>query len=107
MSSTQSGLVSNVQDRREASPSDDVRLPYTQPPPNHPNPAMYPPQHSERGVPPIPHGIHLNHDPEQARLRIPPDSSESSLSKPKPDQAHPADGRPSKVREVLLMMMMH
>ena len=105
MSSTQSGLVSNVQDKREASPSDDVRLPYTQQQPSHPNTTKYPPQHSGPGVPPIPHGIRLpvNHDPEQARSRIPPDSEESSvLLKPRPDQAHPADGRTSKVRECFI-----
>jgi hypothetical protein len=118
MSSRQSGLLSNVQDRRgvfnigaNSTDSDDVRLPYTQLPPDiHPSLAKYPPRHSERGVPPITslaHGIHLNHDPEQARLPMPPNSSESpiqrrTLSKSKPEQARPDDGRTSKVRECFI-----
>lgn len=109
MTSTQSGLVSNVPDRRGVhengtSPTDEVRLPYTQQPPSNPNLGKYPPQPSERGVPPITHGIHPNHDPEQARFRMPLDSSESSitLSKPNPDHIHPADSRTSKVRECFI-----
>ena len=115
MSSRQIGLLSNVQDRHGvlnigANPTDDVRLPYTQlPPDSHPKLAKYPPRHPGRGVPPITslaHGIHLNHDPEQAQP-LAPNSSESSiqkrtLSKPKPEQARPADGRTSKVRECLI-----
>jgi hypothetical protein len=104
MSPTQSGQVFDVRDRRgdhDANPADDVHLPYTQPPPSVPNAAKYPPQHSERGVPPIPHGIRLNHDPEQARFRMPPDFSESSINLLKPKTDHPST---SKVR-VLLMMM--
>jgi hypothetical protein len=98
MSSRQSGLL--VQGRHEvlnigADSTDDVRLAYTQSPRDirHPNlnQAKYPPRHSGHGVPPITslaHGIHLNPDPEQARL--PPNSSKSSiqiktLSKSKPD----------------------
>jgi hypothetical protein len=110
MSSAQSGPVSNVQDSgvHGASPIEDVRLPYTQQPPSNPNLAKYPPQHSERGVPPTTHVINLNHDPEQARFRMPPNFSESSinLSKPKPDQ-DPADIRTSKVRGFFWMMMIH
>ena len=108
--------LSNVQDRHgvlnigaNSSPTDDVRLPYTQlPPDSHPNLPKYPPRHPGRGVPQVPsitllaHGIHLNHDPEQARLSIPPDTSKSQkqvLSKPKSD---PADGRASKVPECFI-----
>jgi hypothetical protein len=97
MSSRQSGLLSNVHDRHGAlniGATDDVRLPYTQlPPENHPNVAKYPPITS------LAHGIHMNHDPEQARWHT-PDSSKSSesihkrtLLKTKPEQVTPADGR--------------
>lgn len=99
MTSAQSVLVSKVQvqDSRVhgVSPTDDIRLPYTQQPTSNPNLPKYPPQHSGT------HGTHLNHDPEQARFRIPPNFSESSinLSKLKTDQAHPAD---SKVRDCFI-----
>lgn len=98
MSTRKTGLLSKHRRGVGHSPTDDVRLPYTAP--SYPTLAKYPPQHSERRVPPITHGIHLNHDPEHARLRMPSDPSESSitLSIPKPDQAHPADARTSKVR---------
>ena len=117
MSSRQSGVLSNVQDRRGvlnigANPTGDVRLPYTQiPPDSHPNQAKYPPRHPGRGVPPIisqAHGIHLNHDPEQAHYwRMPPNSSETSiqkrtLTKPNPGLARPADGKTSQVRECFI-----
>jgi hypothetical protein len=108
MSSRQSGLL--AQDRHGTlnigdNSTDDVRLPYTQlPPDRRPNQAKYPPRHSGHWVPPITslaHGIPLNHDPEQAR-RLPPNPSESSvqkrtLSKSKPEQTHP-----SKVRECFI-----
>lgn len=103
--------LSNVQDRHgvlsigaNSSPTDNVRLPYT-PLDSHPNLPKYPPRHPGRGVPQVPpitslaHGIH---DPEQARLSIPPDSEESQkriLSKPKSD---PANGRTSKVPECFI-----
>lgn len=107
MSSRQSGLVSNVQDRQGANPTDDVRLPDTQlPPDGH----EYPPRHPARGVPPITllaHSIPPSHDPEQARWRMPPDSSESSiqkrtLSKAKSEQVRPPKGGPSMVRECFI-----
>ena len=88
----------NVQDRGGAPDigvnQDDVRLPYAQPTSSNSKPVKYRPQNSEREAPPIPHGIHLNHDPEQA-LHMLPNSSGSSitLSKPKPDSKDPVNSR--------------